>query len=133
MSAALVSIGASLRMAATLPTSTPATCTSRKAFATVERKAASKLKAVATSLQWVDEQLPLRNRPQQAVDDQVEVIRVDSGQLRAKLFLQLADSLGKQLDVARPAAPQAIAANRRAFRFAPALPTTAAQFARVHE
>src|SRR3954468_4471037 len=133
MSTSLVSIGASLRMAATLPTTTPATCTSRKAFATVARKAASKLKAVTASLQWVDEQLPLRNRPQQAVDDQIEIIRVDFGQLRAKLFLQLADSLRNQLDVARPAAPQAIATNRRAFRFAPALPATAAQFPSVHE
>jgi hypothetical protein len=32
--------------------------------------------------------------------------------------LQLADSLGKQLDVARPPAPQAIAANRRAWHLA---------------
>jgi len=50
-----------------------------------------------------------------------------------ELLLQLADSLGKQLDVARPPAPQAIAANRRAFRFAPAPPASATQFPRVHD
>src|SRR3954470_3980902 len=77
ISTSLVSIGASFRMAATLPTTTPARCTSRKAFATVARKAASKLKGVAASLQWIDEQLPLGNGPEQAVDDQVQIIGID--------------------------------------------------------
>src|SRR3954465_536847 len=81
-STSLVSIGASFRMAATLPTTTPTRCTSRKALATVARKAASKLKGVAASFQWIDEQLPLGDGPQHAVDDQVEVVRIDSGQRR---------------------------------------------------
>src|SRR4051812_35572480 len=131
-STSLVSIGASFRMAATLPTTTPTTPASRKAFATVARKAPSKLKGVAAPLQGIYEQLALRNGPQQAVDDQVEVIRIDFGKLRAKFLLQPAHSPGKQIDVARPPAPHAIAANRCAFLFAPAAPATPAHFSRVH-
>src|SRR4051812_48374253 len=119
-------------MAATLPTTTPGTCTSRKAFATVARKRASKLKSVAASVQRMDEQLPLGDWPQRAVDDQVEVIRIDFGKLRAELRLQLADPLRKQVDVARPPAPRAIAPSRRAFRFAPAPPPAAPHLPRVH-